>query len=451
MAHKTFATSILKGLVLTVGGGVALGVGIRIGQGQAQEAGGSGPDSGADLEPVLDRLHGIESRVGRMESVLTEHPVASPAASEATTSGEPIHRALGDFESRLSSQGSAVDSLRHDLRAIDERSSERLTQFGETVDQLHTRLPVLIEEKVGACFHQMEEKLHREIEETHARTLDTFVDNIQTKVVQRISTFESDLAGQAEAMNQLRDYSLKTDQNMQRLLAGVDRLASEISRRTDSPAATSSIAAPAEPPPTVGSWPGGAGEGPRSGTGLAEVPPEPAAKPAPSESAPAIPSEPPPGFIPNTFLEQDPEAKSGSKWRRPLMFGVPVVLIGSVVGWQLSQNHSAGSAGQPVEQTATHTDPKAAQDASPPAGATTNLNSAPPSAAADEASRIESAREFARRKDYAKAEEVYRAILKTDPQNREVVLALADVLYRQQKFEQSAAVLKALSSRAKTQ
>ncbi|MDQ6707653.1 MAG: tetratricopeptide repeat protein, partial [Acidobacteriota bacterium] len=77
---------------------------------------------------------------------------------------------------------------------------------------------------------------------------------------------------------------------------------------------------------------------------------------------------------------------------------------------------------------------------------------APPTAApiaadpATETPRVESARGFLQRHEYAKAEEIYRSILKTDPQNREAVLALADVLYRQNRFEESAAVLKALSA-----
>ena len=47
-------------------------------------------------------------------------------------------------------------------------------------------------------------------------------------------------------------------------------------------------------------------------------------------------------------------------------------------------------------------------------------------------------------KDYAKAESTYRLILKTEPTNRDVIKELASVLFRQQRYEEAAAVLKSL-------
>ncbi len=203
VAHKSMASSLLKGLVLTIGGGVALGVGIKIGQGGLmQEQPDSGPGDGSALNPVLDRLEGIETRIGQVETALAEAPGSTQFDPAASGGAEPLHHALGQFESRLVSQDSAMAALRNDLRSIDERSSGRLIEFGTAVDRLESRLPSLVEETVGTCFEQIEKKLQREIEETHTRTLDTFVDNIQTTVVQRIAAFERDLAGQAEAMIQ---------------------------------------------------------------------------------------------------------------------------------------------------------------------------------------------------------------------------------------------------------
>ena len=79
------------------------------------------------------------------------------------------------------------------------------------------------------------------MQETASQTLEIFADRIQSRVVEKITSIEGDLGRQSEAINDLRDYSLKTDQNLQRLLAGVENLADKINRKFD---------APAEPPRT---------------------------------------------------------------------------------------------------------------------------------------------------------------------------------------------------------
>ena len=55
--------------------------------------------------------------------------------------------------------------------------------------------------------------------------------NIQVKLVQRVSALESDMTRQAEAMNQLRDYSQRTEENLSRLISGVDKLAKDLPGR----------------------------------------------------------------------------------------------------------------------------------------------------------------------------------------------------------------------------
>ena len=76
-------------------------------------------------------------------------------------------------------------------------------------------------------------RLQQEIEETHVRTLEAFVKNIQVKLVQRVSALEQDMSKQADAMNQLREYSQRTEDNLSRLITGVDKLAQDLPQ--DSP------------------------------------------------------------------------------------------------------------------------------------------------------------------------------------------------------------------------
>src|SRR5580658_4808125 len=60
---------------------------------------------------------------------------------------------------------------------------------------------------------------------------------------------------------------------------------------------------------------------------------------------------------------------------------------------------------------------------------------------ADAKAKLQAAQEYADRKDYATAEDIFKQVLKTDPNNVEALKALASVLYREDKIEESAAIL----------
>jgi chromosome segregation ATPase len=219
------ATSIMKSLALTFGGAIALGVGIKIGQtagpSRIQEA---EPSNDLALEPVLERLESMESRVVQAESALSQ---STAPAEIAMPDIEFLHQHLVTYEQELK-------DLRNDLRTIDERSNQNLEEIGKTIGDLESNLPSLIDATAAPRFAQMEDRLRTEREETQARAIETLDDHLQTKVVQRISTLESDLAGQSAALHELRDCSLRTDLNMQKLLSGVERLTAEIGKRSAS-------------------------------------------------------------------------------------------------------------------------------------------------------------------------------------------------------------------------
>src|SRR5580692_9753785 len=161
------------------------------------------------IKPILDRLDEIEGRVGEMET--GEAPVPSNVRGWLNTQ--------------------MADTFQ------DSRSGPRDVSLARSVGDLEARLPQLIEEAVTNRFHNMASKLQQEIEETHVRTLETFVKNIQVKLVQRVSALETDMSKQAEAMNQLREYSQRTEDNLSRLITGVDKLAQELPKRLAAAAA----------------------------------------------------------------------------------------------------------------------------------------------------------------------------------------------------------------------
>jgi DNA-binding NarL/FixJ family response regulator len=298
------------------------------------------------IKPILDRLDEIEGRVGEMET--GDAPVPSNVRGWLDT------QMADTFE--------------------DSRPGPRDVSLARSVGDLEARLPQLIEEAVTNRFHNMASKLQQEIEETHVRTLETFVKNIQVKLVQRVSALETDMSKQAEAMNQLREYSQRTEDNLSRLITGVDKLAQELPKRL--------AAAAAEPSPEP----------------VAEKP-KPAVKRKSSRSNPV-------------------------KW----FWIVVVILVAGGYGvTKLAQRTS------PVSSTPTATDTAAATPPPP------NL-SAPP-ASADTKTKLQAASQYTDRKDYSTAEDIYKQVLKSEPTNIDALKGLASVLYREDKIDESTAIL----------
>jgi DNA-binding NarL/FixJ family response regulator/TolA-binding protein len=299
------------------------------------------------IKPILDRLDEIEGRVGEMET--GEAPVPSNVRGWLNTQ--------------------MTDTFQ------DSRSGPRDVSLARSVGDLEARLPQLIEEAVTNRFHNMASKLQQEIEETHVRTLETFVKNIQVKLVQRVSALETDMSKQAEAMNQLREYSQRTEDNLSRLITGVDKLAQELPRRLAAAAAESS----SEP--------------------VTETP-KPKVKRKSSRSNPV-------------------------KW---FWIGVLVLIVGGYGVTKLSQR--VGS----VSPTATSA-ANAAGSATPPPSL-----SAPP-AGADTKTKLQAASQYTDRKDYSTAEDIYKQVLKSEPNNVDALKGLASVLYREDKIDESTAIL----------
>ncbi len=311
------------------------------------------------IRPILDRLDEIEGRVGEME-----------------TGDAPVP---GNVRGWLNSE------IADTLRGNDSGSREMAP--GRSLNNLEARLPQLIEEAVTARFQNMASKLHQEIEDTHVRTLETFVKNIQVKLVQRVSALEMDMSKQAEAMHQLQEYSQRTEDNLSRLISGVDKLAQDLPRR---------LAAPAEALPLLDAE-------------IKEV------KKAPRRSS-----------------------RSSSTVRKIKIFWAAVaaivLIVVAVIEWP----------GRTVDQApATQVAPQGA--ASTAGGAATTPAPAkplaPPAAGSDTKTRLQAAAEYTDRKDYSMAEDIYKQVLKDEPNNVDAMKALASVLYREDKIEESAAIL----------
>jgi DNA-binding NarL/FixJ family response regulator len=304
------------------------------------------------IRPILDRLEEIEGRIGDMET--GEAPVP------------------GNVRGWLNNQ--IADTFG------DSRSPGRDLALGRSLNDLEARLPQLIEEAVTTRFHNMASKLQQEIEETHVRTLETFVKNIQVKLVQRVSALETDMSKQAEAMSQLREYSQRTEDNLSRLISGVDKLAQELPKRL---AAAPEMSMPAQSAPEL--------------------------RPMRRRSSRS--------FSPQVF------------WM--VVFAIVIIVVASFeVPKLFSGGKSAGSASAAGSS---------APDGSAPDAAPAKVAAPPPNA--DNKTKIQAAGEYTDRKEYAMAEDLYKQVLKSEPNNVDVMKALASVLYREDKIDESAAIL----------
>ena len=96
--------------------------------------------------------------------------------------------------------------------------------FGQKVALLEQQVPMHIEASISARMTELEHRLRGEFQEVHHRTVDAFADTIEQRVVGRIAALEASLIEQSHSIVSLREKSLKTDDNLQRLLGAVEKL-----------------------------------------------------------------------------------------------------------------------------------------------------------------------------------------------------------------------------------
>jgi hypothetical protein len=326
------------------------------------------------IRPILDRLDEIDNRVAQMEE------------GDAPVPPNPrgwLNRQLADSLEDPRATGLAVS---------------------RTAGELEARLPVMIEEAVTRRFNQMADKLQREIEESHVRTLETFVKNIQVKLVQRVSALEQDMSKQAEAMHQLREYSQRTEDNLSRLINGVDKLAQELPRRL----AAAKLESEAASEPGFDSPP----------ERKQVFEPRPASESGAAPRATAVPRKP---------LRRQPQTESR---RIPLMFWSIAAgfAILSLVVWGAAKLASgAKPAGSPSPQAVI--------------ASAEGDKQTPPPPGADTKTKLLAAQQYMDRKDYAVAEGIYRQVVAAEPSNADALKGLASVLYREDKVDESADIL----------
>lgn len=325
------------------------------------------------IRPILDRLDEIEERVMEMEE--GEQPV--PADPRGWLSAQLSDTLTGG---RPAPERSATPVRSRDIEA---------------------HLPQLIEEAVNRRFQSMAGKLQEEIEEQHVRTLETFVKNIQVKLVQRVSVLERNMQQQAEAMLQLHDYNQRTEDNLSRLISGVDKLTHELPRRLAGQQPTPEVVvdAPAQARPDAGAKDAGSFAGAR-------------------ESA----------------REKRTQKSSGKNFVPKVFWAVVAVGIAATCVYEYRSFKEQIDAKTPP---ALGTELRTATAKAAP----TPAKPVVPAGDADIKTKLAAAKQYLDGKEYTTAEDIYRQIVEAQPNNEDALRGLASVLYREDKFDESADVL----------
>jgi hypothetical protein len=359
---------VLKALAISFGGGLALGAGIKIGQASVKAR----PRSESEVDPILQRLDAVEGRVVRVESSARVSPGIAAANFSAPNA-------------------EALQALSANIRNVDHK-----------IEQLETRLPGLIRSGVTERVDEVYVTLRREIEEVHNRAVQALVDTLQNQVMQRMSVIETGLSEQSKAIGDLRHSSMRTDQSLQKMLAGIEQLRDQ-SRPAAPPRPDSEFRAPDAVSGPVTSNVAGAPRLDRE---------ESSARPHP---------------LSFELIETQPATLR--RWRTPLTVAMIGVL--TLSGFGLASRFVRKRSVEPQGFAA------------PVSTVAASNASAKPS---DSNALLDQAREYVRRQEWMQAESAYRSVLQANPQNREAALGLTDVLYHQHKYEESAAVLNRLST-----
>lgn len=164
-------SKFIKILAASIGGGIVLGAGIRLGEAIAAQTPASSPDAGRGTAQKLEEK----------------------------------------FERKLNEK---IEALEDRVRNLDVESPAELR--GELRDWL--------DESINTRMAEVETRLRTESQRGQKQTLDAFAESVQTRVIQRISRLEEEVAGQSASMNELRDCTLRTERSMQKLLGGLERL-----------------------------------------------------------------------------------------------------------------------------------------------------------------------------------------------------------------------------------
>lgn len=217
------SSKIIRRIAVVLGAGMALGAtSASFRQSAKRRKTASTPAAASadvlSIEPLLDRLEVLESRIANL-----------PVDLQIAPSPEPIARAedFSELRSRIAE---------HEARA--ERAAERMeARFAG----IRAEVPVLLEQGLTARIEQLRIRLMADLEERQETALRNFETALDEKVSRSIAGIEKKLAEQSAVLASITTRSAQTDEHLQRLIGAVQKLLDRTStseRPPDAPVAS---------------------------------------------------------------------------------------------------------------------------------------------------------------------------------------------------------------------
>src|SRR5581483_11558013 len=108
-----------------------------------------------DFGPVLDRIEGVENRIGTVET-------AHATLAALTEQGPMIIPSVQELEARVNAHTSEVEALRAAIQTATARSEARIEDLGSHVSTLEAKLPELIDHSIKPKFEELHDRVQRE-------------------------------------------------------------------------------------------------------------------------------------------------------------------------------------------------------------------------------------------------------------------------------------------------
>jgi len=148
--------------------------------------------------------------------------LGSPSRKPREAVAPDWQSALADVVARVDRQQTEVESIRHQVS----RAVNALDSVGVAAEDLRGDLQRQLSEDLDRRLAAVEEKLHLSLKASNRETVNAMVASIESRVAPRISRLESDVNVQSTALAELRDCAQQSERSMQRLVTVLERVVS---------------------------------------------------------------------------------------------------------------------------------------------------------------------------------------------------------------------------------
>ena len=192
------ASTIVKGLTVAAGLGLAIGIGSGNRRAEENRMGTKLPDEAPEAGSIAERLERIEARMSAIEA-----RSGGSADSGAGSEIEALHAQVTEHRKKVAVQVAAVE---------------------KRFEMLAREIPAVLESIVGPRVADLRTHLRTEIQQSVGASLAKFERTINNKLSERMATVEKAVREQSVTVNALSRRAVESDANVQRLVAAVERL-----------------------------------------------------------------------------------------------------------------------------------------------------------------------------------------------------------------------------------